>query len=66
MELKRKRDREDIERLREEENLKIKKEKKVLEQRIKNMQFTQANQSNGGKAQQEVESLRRQLGQANV
>ena len=46
--------------------MKIKKEKKVLEQRIKNMQFTQANQSNGGKAQQEVESLRRQLGQANV
>ena len=66
LELKRKRDREDIEKLREEETLKIKKEKKVLEQRIKNMQFSQTNNSQNGKIQAEAESLRRQLGQANV
>lgn len=51
---------------REEETLKIRKEKKVLEQRIKNMQFSQANNSQTSKLQQEIDSLRKQLGQSNV
>jgi hypothetical protein len=37
VEMKRKQDREEFERMRDEENLKIKKEKRVLEQRIKNL-----------------------------
>ena len=41
LDLQRKKDKENIEKLREEEMLKIKKEKKVLEQRTKNLQFSQ-------------------------
>lgn len=40
LEQRRKRDREEMDKQREEETLKIRKEKKVLEQRIKNMQFS--------------------------
>lgn len=40
LEIKRKKDMQDLGKMREEEMLKIRKEKKVLEQRAKNLQFS--------------------------
>jgi len=43
LDLKRKRDTEEVNKMRDDEMLRIRKEKKVLEQRFKNMQFNQNN-----------------------
>ena len=60
LDVQRKKDKESIEKLREEEMLKIRKEKKVLEQRAKNLQFSQPRPSSQ-QHQNEVANLRRQL-----
>lgn len=56
LEIKKRQEREEFEKIRDEENLKIKKEKKVLEQRIKNLQFSSGNGAS--------ETLKKQLNQA--
>lgn len=58
VDLKRKRDVEEINKMRDDEMLKIRKEKKVLEQRFKNMQFASSNGAHA-RIEKEAEQLRR-------
>lgn len=58
LDLKRKKDKDELEKLKQEEMLKIKKEKKVLEQRAKNLQIT-TNQKPAGNS--ELAFLQKQL-----
>lgn len=66
LEIKRKKDLQDINKLKEEELLKIKKEKKVLEQRAKNLQFSKQNKcSFASDLSCDISILRKKLNEAN-
>lgn len=61
IEITRKKEREEIEKYRDEEMLKIKKEKRVLEQRSKNLQISKYLPSTSS----ELENLKKKLKEAN-
>jgi hypothetical protein len=61
LEVKRKKDKDEIQRMRDEEMLKIKKEKKVLEQRAKNLQFSNMNKKSSMAGSLDSDVLRKKL-----
>jgi hypothetical protein len=68
LEIKRKKDMQDLAKLKEEELLKIRKEKKVLEQRAKNLQFSKSKSNNntfGSDATTDATIMRKKLNEAN-